>query len=118
MSNSSPSKAMGLLIDTDYCTGCHTCEVACQKEHDLELKQWGIKLTQVGPFEIADGQYEHRYSPVPTSLCDLCSERRDMGKQPLCVQSCLAKCMSYGTLEELAVEAAEKKGKALWVIQA
>ena len=23
-----------ILIDYDYCTGCHTCEVACQQEHD------------------------------------------------------------------------------------
>ena len=24
----------GILVDYDYCTGCHTCEVACQQEHD------------------------------------------------------------------------------------
>lgn len=108
---------MGLLIDTDYCTGCHTCEVACKKEHGLALKQWGIKLTQVGPFLAGEDEYEYRYSPVPTQLCDLCAGRRELGKMPLCVQSCLAKCMSYGPVGELAEKAEAKRGNALWIIE-
>ncbi|RLF04803.1 MAG: oxidoreductase, partial [Thermoprotei archaeon] len=31
----------GLLIDYEYCTGCHTCEVACKQEHNLQPDQWG-----------------------------------------------------------------------------
>jgi len=38
----------GLLIDTEYCTGCHSCEVACKNEHHIPRGQWGIKLTEVG----------------------------------------------------------------------
>lgn len=110
--------AMGLLIDTDFCTGCHTCEVACKKEHDIPLGQWGIKLTQIGPFQIGDNEYEYRYSPVPGKLCDLCADRREAGKVPLCVTSCLGKCMDFGLLEELAKKASEKRGNAIWVIEA
>ena len=29
------TKEYGLFINFDYCTGCHTCEIACKKEHDL-----------------------------------------------------------------------------------
>ena len=120
MSSNSPTnkEAMGLLIDTDYCTGCHTCEVACKKEHDIPLGQWGIKITQVGPFQIGEGEYEYRYSPVPGKLCDLCADRRGNGKIPLCVTSCLAKCMDFGPVEELAKKASAKRGNALWVIEA
>ena len=102
MSNSSPSKAMGLLIDTDYCTGCHTCEVACQKEHDLELKQWGIKLTQVGPDEYEPRKWQYEFIPVPTDRCDLCAARVDEGRLPTCVHHCQGLCMYFGEVEELA----------------
>ena len=27
----------GLLIDYEFCTNCHTCEVACKKTHDLPM---------------------------------------------------------------------------------
>ena len=36
----------GLLIDYDYCTGCHTCEVACQQEHSYPAGEFGIKVTE------------------------------------------------------------------------
>lgn len=39
----------GLFIDYGYCTGCHTCEVACKKEHHLKKGQWGIHVLQDGP---------------------------------------------------------------------
>ena len=31
----------GILVDYQYCTGCYSCEVACQSELDLPLGQWG-----------------------------------------------------------------------------
>ena len=36
----------GLLINYDYCTGCHSCEVACQQEHDFPEDKCGIKVTE------------------------------------------------------------------------
>ncbi len=112
------NKALALLIDTDYCSGCHACEVACKKEHDLAKGVYGIKLLQMGPFEIGTDEYEYRNVPVVGKLCDLCAERRGLGKVPLCVQSCPGKVMKAGTLEEMAVEAAAKRGNVLWVVEA
>ena len=43
------AKPMGLLINYEFCTGCHSCEVSCQMEHDLPVDRWGIKLAKVGP---------------------------------------------------------------------
>ena len=44
----------GLLVDYDYCTGCHTCEVACRKALDLGTaeRQMGVQLSA------------HAYEPV------------------------------------------------------
>ena len=39
----------GLLIDYNFCTGCHSCEAACKVEHGFQTGEWGIKLTQIGP---------------------------------------------------------------------
>ena len=45
--------AKGLLVDYEWCSGCHTCEVACQLEHGYPSDQWGIKVHEVGPWEYA-----------------------------------------------------------------
>ena len=61
----------GLMIDYEYCSGCHACEVACKKEHDMPKGDFGIRLVTMGPFETSDGKWEFNNIPVPTHLCDL-----------------------------------------------
>ena len=90
-----------MLIDYKYCTGCHTCEVACQKLLGLEPDKFGIKLTQIGPDQFGPRTWQYEFVPVPTDRCDRCESRDAMGKQPLCVQSCQAGCMYVGELDEL-----------------
>ena len=92
-----------LVINYEFCTGCHTCEVACKVEHDLGEGQFGIKILQDGPRQLPDGKkWEYNYFPVPTSLCDLCAERVAEGRLPKCVHHCQAGVMNYGTVEEMA----------------
>ncbi len=99
----------GLLIDNEYCTGCHSCEIACKNEHDLPLGQWGIKVLELGPWQRTDGKtWEYRFIPVLISDCDLCAERTSQGLEPSCVHHCLAQAMVYGTLEDLAIKMEEK----------
>ena len=101
----------GLMIDNEYCTGCHSCEVACKNEHDLPLGQWGIKVLELGPWKLMDGKkWEYRYVPVPTSYCDLCADRVEAGGIPSCQLHCLASVIEYDTLENLAKKM-EEKGK-------
>lgn len=107
---------LGLLIDYEWCTGCHSCEVACQMEHGFPVGQTGIKLNLVGPWEIEEDVWQIDYVPVPTRQCDLCSERVALGKIPTCVHHCQAKCMTYGTIEELSAKLAEKPTQMLFYI--
>lgn len=104
---SEDTSGYGLLIDYEHCTGCHACEVACIKELQLDLNQYGIKLLEDGPRKKADGKWDLNYIPFPTSLCNLCEERTAQGKIPSCVQHCQALVMSYGPVKELA----EKMGR-------
>ena len=40
-----------ILVNYDYCTGCHSCEVACKKILELRKGEFGMKVCEVGPFE-------------------------------------------------------------------
>ncbi|MEG0071407.1 MAG: 4Fe-4S binding protein [Raoultibacter sp.] len=98
-----------LLVDYEYCTGCHTCEVACQQEHGLGAEEFGIKLTQIGPDQIDERHWQYEFVPVPTDRCDRCAERLAEGKDPSCVHHCQAGCLYVGSLEELADKLTKKK---------
>ncbi len=99
----------GIMIDNEFCTGCHTCELACKNEHNLPKGQWGIKILELGPWKLEDNyHWEYRIMPTLTSCCDLCKDRVETGGIPNCVQHCPAAVMEYGTLEELAKKMAQK----------
>ena len=67
-----------LLVDTDLCYGCFTCEVACKQEHRLAVGQHFIKVHQVGPMRVGS---KLKMDFVPMS-CKHCSK-------PACVEACL-----------------------------
>ena len=92
----------GLLIDYDFCIGCHSCEMACKQEHQLPPGKWGIKIAQSGPMKLDGDRWSYDYVPIPNQLCDLCSNRVKLGNQPACVKHCQAGVMKYGTIDELA----------------
>jgi Fe-S-cluster-containing dehydrogenase component len=100
----------GLMIDYEYCTGCHTCEVACKQEHNYPVGKGGIKLNEIIT-ELPDGRLRIDYLPFPTAYCDLCTARVKGGELPSCVKHCQAATMYYGTVAELA-KAMEKKPHA------
>lgn len=107
---------MGILVDYEYCTGCHTCEMACQMEHSLPPERFGIKIAEIGPWEIAKDTWQYTYIPVPTDECDLCAARTAKGKLPNCVHHCQADIMRYGTVDELAKELERKPTQVLYSI--
>lgn len=101
----------GLLIDYKFCSNCGTCVVACQEEKGLEADEHGIIVFEKGPWKKKDAPmdagWEWDYIPVPTDRCDLCAERLDAGKKPMCVKHCLAACMYVGSIDELAAKIPE-----------
>ncbi|MCL1846935.1 MAG: 4Fe-4S binding protein [Coriobacteriia bacterium] len=107
--------ALGLLIDYEYCTGCHSCEVACQMEHGLPVGQYGIKVAEVGPWQIHADKWQFAYVPIPTEQCNLCGERVAKGKLPSCVHHCQASVMKYGLVTDLAKELEAKRQMVLFV---
>jgi Fe-S-cluster-containing dehydrogenase component len=106
----------GILIDYDWCTGCHSCEVACQIELGLPEDQFGIKITEIGPWQYGENEWQVSYMPAFSDQCNLCSDRVAMGKLPSCVHHCQAKCLTYGTLEELAEKLLEHPKQVLFAL--
>lgn len=94
-------KDHALIIDYKYCTGCHSCEVACKNIRNIGVGEWGIHLESRGPVEV-DGKWHWDYHPVPTTLCNLCEDRIAAGEKPSCVQHCLAQCMEVVTVDEVS----------------
>lgn len=101
-----------MLIDYEFCTGCHSCEISCKKEKNLKGNDWGIALQEIGPVMLSDNKWEWDFVPVPSRLCDLCVGRIDEGKKPLCELHCLAAVINVVPVEEVSNKLAEMgKGK-------
>ena len=102
----------GLLIEYNFCTGCHSCEVACQQEHDFPAGKNVIKVTE----------YEYEtytkviidYLPYPTDMCDLCINRHQGGELPTCVKHCQAQVIQFGPIDQLVKEMEEKPKMVLF----
>jgi Fe-S-cluster-containing dehydrogenase component len=104
----------GLLIDYEYCTGCFACEVACAQE--FKRKAGTIKGIKVIEIEQRLSQTEGylTYLPFPTENCVLCPHLTRKGGLPACVKACMASCMKYGPVDQLAKEMNRKPRLVLW----
>jgi Fe-S-cluster-containing dehydrogenase component len=103
----------GLMIDYEYCSGCHACEVACKQEHGFPVGTGGIHLSEILT-ELPNGRIRIDYIPFPTAYCDLCGARTSEGSQPACVKHCQAAAMYFGPVTELAKIMDERPHGALF----
>ena len=105
----------GLLVDYEWCTGCHSCEMACAVEHGFPQGQCGVVVCEVGPWSYGpeNDRWQVGYQPAFTDQCDLCAARTVKGGAPTCVKHCQAKCLEYGPRDELAGKLGAKAKQAL-----
>ncbi len=103
----------GLLIDYEYCTGCHACEIACAQEYRWPAGMAGMKVMEIVENLPNDKAYLV-YLPFPTELCVLCATRTKRGWAPACVQHCMAACIQYGPVTELSKEMTGKHRMVLF----
>lgn len=103
----------GLLIDYEYCTGCFTCQVACAQEYKRQKGQIGMQVIETIT-TLPNGKPYLTYVTFPTELCNLCAGRTSRGLEPTCVKHCMANCIRYGPIEELAKEMTKKGRMVLW----
>ena len=109
----SRERRYGLLIDYEYCTGCYACQVACAQEYQWPAGMAGMHVIEVVQ-KLSNDRAYLAYVPFPTELCVLCAPRTRKGLEPACVQHCMASCMEYGEIEELARKMGKKPRMVLW----
>jgi len=85
--------AKGILANYYWCSGCHVCELACEKLYGFAPGVGGIVIDQIGPEQKADGTWVYDFVPSLTNRCSLCATRLSAGKEPTCVQHCQANCL-------------------------
>jgi len=90
----------GLLIQYEWCTGCHACEVACKQEHDYNGSNCGIRVEEV--ITRSPDKVNVDFMPFTTRFCDLCIDRVKGGGEPACVKHCQSRCMMFGPVTILA----------------
>lgn len=105
-----------ILVDYDWCTGCHSCEMACSTEHGMALGQSGVQVNRMGPWQIEGERWQFDNGLIFGDQCDGCAKRVGAGKLPTCVKHCQAQCLTYGTLEELAPKLSDHRKQALFSI--
>ena len=99
---------MGILVKYNWCTGCHSCEMACQQEHGFPIGQGGVKALDIR-WQIDGDNWVYDSQPMFSKQCNLCAERTAEGKLPACVHHCQAKCMEYGPVDELVEKLADER---------
>lgn len=110
----------GILVDYEWCSGCHSCEVACSVE--LSHKHFpqghcGVKVHEEGLCWIGKDKACDIFMPVFTDLCDQCAARRAAGNdEPTCVKHCRAHVLAYGDVEELSKRLASKPKQVLYAL--
>lgn len=105
----------GMLVDYEYCTGCHTCEIACATSHDRPNKQAGVVVHHEGAWPITEDIWQDTYLPVFTDACDKCANGSAAHDNvPMCVHHCQADVLRVGSLQELAKEL-ERKPKQMLI---
>lgn len=107
----------GMLVDYEYCSGCHTCEMACTVEltHDYPEGHCGLKIHHEGLYQIAKDTWTDIYLPIFTDLCDQCGARRAQDEsQPTCVKHCQAHVIKYGEIEDLVHDLTTKPKQVLY----
>ena len=86
---SKKSKGGIVIVDTEKCIGCRTCGDACP----FGVPQYGKSGTM--------------------QKCDMCLERMERGRSPVCAETCPGEALKYGVMDDLAEESAERSAYRL-----
>lgn len=104
----------GILVDYEYCTGCHACEVACKQEYGWAAGRVGGVNVMEMIHDLPSGKLDITYYPYFTKACVFCAPRVKKGLEPACVKHCMAQVLKFGPVEELVKETTLKRKTVLW----
>jgi molybdopterin-containing oxidoreductase family iron-sulfur binding subunit len=102
-----------ILVDLERCVGCWTCGMSCKIAHHLGVDEYRLSVRTIGSGGIDEpiGSFPDLYMswmPTFSKKCTMCVDRKSEGKMPFCMQSCPAKAIIHGDIED-AESAISKK---------
>ena len=87
-------------IDEDKCIGCRSCILACPYEaRSINEGKPKCYYPEKGYTDQEKAQFTTFISGVVTK-CNFCMDRVREGKEPACVQTCVAKARHFGDLDD------------------
>ena len=103
-----------MLIDYEYCSGCRTCEIACKQEYQRpEGKLGGVEVMEF-IHTLPSGRLYLTNMPHFTKACVFCAGRVKKGLEPACVKHCMARVLTFDTLDNLKKILPQKRKALLW----
>ena len=106
-----------VLIDHEKCEGAGDCADACPYGAIDINPATDYFPDQKLPFE-EDAAPHRRHPPGKAGTCTLCVHRIEAGQEPLCVESCTAKAMIFGDLDDPNSLIHKKLGKSVQLLAA
>ena len=101
------------IVDHDYCTGCLSCEIACQQENDYPPGKSGVFVRET-EYEIT-GKLRIDFLPVFTDACTLCAQTLKEYKLPSCVRHCQARCIEFCDVTEVLERADKYENSIIYI---
>ncbi len=90
---------LGFFVDSRFCSGCKTCQVACKDKNDLSVGQFYRKVKEFsgGDYQkVGKGWRSNVWCYWISLSCNHCEE-------PLCVKSCPSGALTKGGKEGLVL---------------
>jgi len=95
-----------VTIDAKKCIGCRYCMTACPYNVRAYVRSNDKGYFDEGLTEYEKAVYgEHKVGTV--EKCTFCAQRVEEGKNPACVQTCPAKALFFGDLDDPASQVAK-----------
>jgi Fe-S-cluster-containing dehydrogenase component len=103
---------VGMLLNTDRCTGCYSCQSACRELNRVPFEEKWLEVVRRKP-NLIDGELRLYHLLAPA--LDKCAECVEQENPPLCVRVCMASCLYVAPVEKLTPLL---KTKGQWVLYA
>lgn len=92
------SKRIGFFVNTDYCNGCQTCQVACREINRVPFDETWLSVVRGKPKRVG-GALRMHFSPVPE--LDRCAQCLAQEEEPYCQAVCPSRCLRVGLYDDL-----------------
>lgn len=92
------TKKVGMLLNSDRCTGCFSCQAACREVNLYSYDEQWMQVVRRDPYYV-DGSLRQYHLVAPSlDKCALCYEK---DSSPLCTRVCTGAALFVAPVESL-----------------